>query len=103
MITLLACAVHHRLCYCPVTHKTVEVRIRDVETIKEDEQVSGRIRILSRTLEDCSAISECGIIRAVDGGSFIVDWQECFLNSSLQAGYQVWNSRPTSPRLSSTL
>jgi len=97
MITQLASAVHHRICYCPAIKKTVEVRIKEVETIKRGNNKQGSIRILSRTLEDCSGMSECGIIRTVEGGSFIVDWQDCLLNSSLQTGRQVWNSRlPTS-------
>ncbi|WPD23720.1 MAG: hypothetical protein Q3M24_08550 [Candidatus Electrothrix aestuarii] len=97
MITRLVSSVHHRRCHCPVTKKTVEVRIRDIETIKQQEDWHGHIRILSRTLEDCSGISECGIIRTIEGGSFIINWQRCPLSASLQTGRQVWNScLPTS-------
>ncbi len=97
MITQLASAVHHRTCYCPVINKTVEIRVKEIETIKQGNSKQGSIRILSRTLEDCSGMSECGITRAIGGGSFIVDWQNCLLNSSLQIGRQVWSSSlPTS-------
>lgn len=92
MITQLAGGVHHKRCYCPVINKTVEVRIREIETVKQGDRGQERIRILSRTLEDCSGISDCGIIRMIEGGSFIFDWQSCLLNLSLQTGRQVWHS-----------
>ncbi|WP_339136147.1 MAG: hypothetical protein WGN25_20065 [Candidatus Electrothrix sp. GW3-4] len=89
----LVSAVHHKRCYCPVINKTVEVRIREVEIVRQGNSQQGRIKIFSRTLEDCSGTSECGIIRAVEGGSFLLDWQDCSLNAVLQTGRQVWNSR----------
>jgi hypothetical protein len=92
MITQLTSAIHHRICYCPVISKTIEVRVIEVETIKHGDSGQEHIRILSRTLEDCSGVSECGIIRVVEGGSFIIDWQFCPLNLSLQTGRQVWHS-----------
>ena len=93
MITQLASAVQHRRCYCPVINKTIEVRVKEIETVKHGDSGQERIRILSRTLEDCSGMSECGIVRIVEGGSFIIDWQSCLLSLSLQTGRQVWHSR----------
>ncbi len=93
MITQLTSAIQHRICYCPVIGKTIEVRAMEIETIKHGDSGQEYIRILSRTLEDCSGVSECGIVRLVEGGSFIIDWQSCLLRLSLQTGRQVWNVR----------
>lgn len=103
MITQLTSAIHHRICYCPGINKTVEVRVREIETVKQGNNGQEHIRILSRTLEDCSGMSECGIVRTVEGGSFIIDWQSCPLRLSLQAGRQVWHSRLDRLPLSASL
>lgn len=93
MITQLASAIHHRICYCPVINKTTEIRVKEIETVKHDNSGQEHIKILCRTLEDCSGMSECGIIRTVEGASFIIVWHSCLLSLSLQTGRQVWHSR----------